>query len=1194
MIQFFDNLNNACKNELDVFTLFVLTEYQFPIIKNKSSYYKAISTEKNIFFIIMKLINEDFEMENKNLQTLDLRLKIIAIKELYVVIIMDTTNYIGDKYFMYESKDNENSIHFYILQYNEFFCKSGLENLSRLYKFNKEGKILLIFKNLSLGFIKFAFEMYGVKISMGNVSSRGFLSTQEYFLSKIIWLFFGFDSYIVKDYFLDLSKKRKALSKTLLNYSDKEKKEYMEILKENMKREIEDNIPAARVLNNFDSEVVREREKDLEFNLKGDSIHSHIKYSTNYFKREKIIEHLPNGSVKKREYHTFSSGLVNMKPGKQWKWNNISQNVKSTLPFHMVKIPCKHWAIKRLLFYSTIQPMNSSLGVEREDQKKDLKIANNYKAIKLSKYLENIRDILKTNNSNQNNHELQKSIELNWLNIAVQTINFNSELHKFQKSIFNDVLDAIEYYNKKGYLKRSFGNLSSHITEDKYIFMAFSFLISFYFKSAETNLSYILARNILQQIYLDHYKECYKHFDDFTTNFNIDKNLTLKLGHTFIELFCTNMNPPIFERELDNGYIIKIHEQYQEKIRENLIINPQSLPMVARPNLWSENNYGGLLLNNIDEFKKDLITGSEHHSHNCNYKDGFVYECVNYLNGLKFTINNDLLEYLSNDGIFVLDYYRKNENNHYLNNIISFDVARTYKDMVFYLNVNLDWRGRIYTQSFYLDYQGSEFSLALLNLYKGEKLTNEGLKFFYIYGANCYNENSIQKRPFHERIEWVNNNIENIYSMNKEFILKAESPTIFAAFCLNMKKLKENPDYVVHTPVFLDATCSGIQHFAGMLLDCDLAREVNLIKSTTSDDVKDIYKLLTTQINKAINNSWKKDDSLFIFSEIKLSRRELKKIIMTKSYSVSLYGIYEQLKSMFEKVERDNPSLTPEAKNDLSNFNDENIDNINDYTDISDENFIASENYGKVISKPPKKPKKIRYNYKVPAKNNDGFVVIDDKMLFKLASIINDNIFTSFPSLHSIYLYLTKLVHLMIKCEIPITWATPMGLEILQKYNKSKINKITINFLGKSKKVVLREWLSIVDNRKQLQAVIPNIIHSFDACHLMRVILNWNKEKYILPIHDCFGTHPNDMFELSQLVRKEFIEIYTKKDFLNELYKNLKNDIKRYRLEIVVKDGVKCVKIKKKNRYEYIEIPKPPKKGLLNLEDIMNCDYMIC
>jgi hypothetical protein len=137
---------------------------------------------------------------------------------------------------------------------------------------------------------------------------------------------------------------------------------------------------------------------------------------------------------------------------------------------------------------------------------------------------------------------------------------------------------------------------------------------------------------------------------------------------------------------------------------------------------------------------------------------------------------------------------------------------------------------------------------------------------------------------------------------------------------------------------------------------------------------------------------------------------------MTKSYSVSLYGIYEQLKSIFEKVKRGDC-----AENDLSKLDISNIDNINRYTDISDENFKVLENYRKVTSNPQKKIEKIKYNYKVPAKNNDGFVVLDDKMLFKLASIINDNIFTSFPSLHSIYLYLTKLVHLMVKCEIPIT-----------------------------------------------------------------------------------------------------------------------------------------------------------------------------
>jgi len=44
-----------------------------------------------------------------------------------------------------------------------------------------------------------------------------------------------------------------------------------------------------------------------------------------------------------------------------------------------------------------------------------------------------------------------------------------------------------------------------------------------------------------------------------------------------------------------------------------------------------------------------------------------------------------------------------------------------------------------------------------------------------------------------------------------------------------MKELDKNPDYLVKLPVFLDATCSGIQHFAALLQDFELGSKVNLI-----------------------------------------------------------------------------------------------------------------------------------------------------------------------------------------------------------------------------------------------------------------------------------------------------------------------------------------------------------------------------
>jgi DNA-directed RNA polymerase len=67
---------------------------------------------------------------------------------------------------------------------------------------------------------------------------------------------------------------------------------------------------------------------------------------------------------------------------------------------------------------------------------------------------------------------------------------------------------------------------------------------------------------------------------------------------------------------------------------------------------------------------------------------------------------------------------------------------------------------------------------------------------------------------------------------------------------------------------------------------------------------------------------------------------------------------------------------------------------------------------------------------------------------------------------------------------------------------------------------------------KQVQAIIPNIIHSLDASHLINLINTAINKNFtpIISVHDCFGTHPNKMDELSFLVKKEFITLYTKEN----------------------------------------------------------------
>lgn len=64
-----------------------------------------------------------------------------------------------------------------------------------------------------------------------------------------------------------------------------------------------------------------------------------------------------------------------------------------------------------------------------------------------------------------------------------------------------------------------------------------------------------------------------------------------------------------------------------------------------------------------------------------------------------------------------------------------------------------------------------------------EALTQSGLDYLYIYGANNHNENNIGKLSFESRIEWVKNNYNKIINLDHEFIKKSEK-SVYISFIL--------------------------------------------------------------------------------------------------------------------------------------------------------------------------------------------------------------------------------------------------------------------------------------------------------------------------------------------------------------------------------------------------------------------------
>ena len=753
-----------------------------------------------------------------------------------------------------------------------------------------------------------------------------------------------------------------------------------------------------------------------------------------------------------------------------------------------------------------------------------------------------LEDLGKLVTKNLNNEEelikLQRQIEDDWVKNVIAKLNDPKYLNHNTNKTIKKAFESLQIFStNKKQLNKLFGLNGIELVKIEHVIVAFATILTNILnlknKTLYTNLAGKVGLSVLTHFYWSNKKHTstYVNFNLFLVGEAIDNEKQVLLGDIFIERFIDIGMLNRFHGDTKQVYL-EINKEYISKLADSTIISPPSLPMICKPLIWSENTFGGYLKNATE--RRDLITGSTFkHGHKIENRHN-LYQAINYFNNIKFRVNNELLTYLEKDGQFLLEYLinkeientvypegqtNKNKNNKIklakLNIDITLKIANVYSKIPFYLPTNADWRGRVYTSSFFLSYQGSDFSNGLIQFWDGDTLTKEGLDNLYIYGANSYNENGINKKSLDTRIKWVIDNYNRILEMDKEFILKADSPLVFTAFCLNLIQLEKDSNTKIFTPIFLDATCSGIQHFAGLLKDYDLGSKVNLIAQNDNDVVGDIYSFILDPVNNEINKFGIENSEFSHFTSLKLERKDIKQPTMTKLYNVTIYGMKEQLKSNFDSIKAPYQSQDKNENNLvlLSNY---------EYTMASE----FASNFDKVF-------KKNSVFYKAPGKNKA--VLLSSKDLYQIAKIINNTIFELFPSLKVIYDYLIRISEVLAKAKLPISWNAPSGLQITQNYLKSEVHKASIKSGNVAKTIVMRQTnRNKVDNRKQKQAIIPNVIHSLDASHLINLVATANTINLIpiITIHDCFGTSPNKMGLVHNLVLKEFISLYTKGDFL--------------------------------------------------------------
>lgn len=215
----------------------------------------------------------------------------------------------------------------------------------------------------------------------------------------------------------------------------------------------------------------------------------------------------------------------------------------------------------------------------------------------------------------------------------------------------------------------------------------------------------------------------------------------------------------------------------------------------------------------------------------------------------------------------------------------------------FYMPYTLDFRGRAYSVCELLSPQGIDFDRGLVHFARPRKQTERGKWWLSIHVANLFDQD---KKPFQDRVKWVEDNIEMLHRIaedpysNKEWIDEAKKKNksfqrlaaIFD-FC--------RTDGMTQIPVQMDGANNGGQHWAGIMRNKKLAILTNLIKTEVPQDLyQHVADAATVFMQDNPDNRWY--PAFLTYWDDRLPRKVTKRPTMCDSYGLTFYGMQKYVK----------------------------------------------------------------------------------------------------------------------------------------------------------------------------------------------------------------------------------------------------------------------------------------------------------
>jgi DNA-directed RNA polymerase, mitochondrial len=566
-------------------------------------------------------------------------------------------------------------------------------------------------------------------------------------------------------------------------------------------------------------------------------------------------------------------------------------------------------------------------------------------------------------------------------------------------------------------------------------------------------------------------------------------------------------------------------------------LTPVNLPMVIPPRDWGKNERGGYHFALRNKYAFVRGANAEHHTNQAEIP--LVYEAVNAIQQTPWKINPNVYKLVSEivergkavGNLSLSDIAREalpakpvdiatnaearkrwrkdaraiHEKNHARQiralgiSKVLLAASRVATDERIYFPCSLDFRGRIYPLTHYLNPQGDDLSKSLLMFAEAKPLGEDGAFWLAIHGANCLDETPGDKRKVKtmtmaERASWVQKNTLRIcavadYPYADLWWTDADEPLQFYAFCCEWRGFYEyflagrGDEYVCSLPVSQDGSCNGLQHFSAMLRDPIGGKAVNL---TPEEIPQDVYQAVTDAVIEIVQAAAARGEWIaqqWLVTGL-IKRKLCKRPTMTFCYGSKRFGMAEQILSFLQEDKGDWQRVRAL------------------FTDDEGENRA-------------------------------------NEAAQWMASVVWDALGGTVVAAAQAMKWMQDCARVVVtQTNAPIEWTVPVtGFPVRQEYFVQKFRQIKTVLAGQVIQPSVLDTTDEVLTHKQANAIAPNIVHSLDAAALMMTVVRAKADgvEAFGMIHDSYATVPADCGKLYEATREAFVSLYRDNDVVAHL-----------------------------------------------------------